>query len=517
MRICLLSREYPPDTGFGGIATFTKHLAHGLKNLGHEVVVVALAKDKAKIADDNGIPVHRVEAYPFTSKLSALNMCMPHSKYILLSFTALWDKFAQLHAEKPFDVIDTPELLADGIIPAVTQTVPQVIRLYTPHSKFIAEKLHNVVPSFDHQFVAMLERIAMLQAAVLTSPSNDLAEFVAGDLGIELSQIRIVRNPIDTEIFTTEGVKALPPTEKLRVLFVGRLEGRKGITYLIDAIPKIVKVCPNVEFVIVGDDTTTAEGMTSVLTGLKKSLAASDCAKYVKFIDRISLDELPSYYRSADISIVPSVYDNSPYTCLEAMSCGRPVIGTDAGGTKEYIEHNVSGLIIPACDSNAIAEACIKLLTDQSERTRLSEGARQRAVKHFDRTEIARQTVECYELAKSLHHERIESNAARTLYNHDYKQATKDAAALIEGLDKTIYDLLFQRSFRFRISHRWRILKARPKLFAAKLAAKFMRGSLRLIGTSEAKMPPMLKNIEASIDCKDRERLSGELAGKHEY
>jgi glycogen(starch) synthase len=517
MRICLLSREYPPDTGFGGIATFTKHLAHGLKNLGHEVVVVALAKDKAKLADDNGIPVHRVEAYPFTSKLSALNMCMPHSKYILFSFTALWDKFAQLHAEKPFDVIDTPELLADGIIPAVTQTVPQVIRLYTPHSKFIAEKLHNVVPSFDHQFVALLERVAMLQAAVLTSPSNDLAEFVATDLGIELDQIKIIRNPIDTKIFTTEGVKALPPTEKLRVLFVGRLEGRKGITYLIDAIPKIVKVCPNVEFVIIGDDTTTAKGMTSVLTGLKRSLAASNCAKYVTFIDRISLDELPSYYRSADISIVPSVYDNSPYTCLEAMACGRPVIGTDAGGTKEYIEHNVSGLIIPACDSNAIAEACIKLLTDQSERTRLSEGARQRAVKHFDRTEIARQTVECYELAKSLHHERIESNAARTLYNHDYKQATKDAVALIDGLDKTIYDLLFQRSFRFRISHRWRILKARPKLFAAKLAAKVMRGSLRLVGTSEAKMPPMLKNIEASIDCKNKKHLNNKLSGKHEY
>lgn len=515
MRICLLSREYPPDTGFGGIATFTKHLAHGLKNLGHDVVVVALAKDKAKLADDNGIPVHRVEAYPFTSKLSALSMCIPYSKYVLFCCTALWDKFAQLHAEKPFDVIDTPELLAEGIIPAVTQTVPQVIRLYTPHSKFIAEKLHNVVPSFDHQFVALLERIAMLEAAVLTSPSNDLAEFVAGDLGIKQSQIQIVRNPIDTQIFTPDGDKALPPTEKLRLLFVGRLEGRKGITYLVDAIPKIVAACPNVEFVIIGDDTTTAEGMTSVLTGLKKSLSDSNCAKYVTFIDRISLDALPSYYRSADISVVPSVYDNSPYTCLEAMACGRPVIGTDAGGTKEYIEHNVSGLIIPACDSNAIAEACIKLLTDKAERTRLSQGARQRAVKYFDRTEIARETVKCYELATRLHHERSQSKAAHSLYNHDFKQATGDAAALIDSFDKAIYDLLFQRSYRFRIAHWWRILKARPKLFAAKLTAKFMRNGLKLIGTSEAKMPPLLKNIEASIESKDRERLSG-IAGKHE-
>jgi glycogen(starch) synthase len=153
MRICLISREYPPDTGFGGIATFTKHLAHGLKNLGHEVVVVALAKDRNKVVDDGGVVVHRVEGYPFSTKLGTINLLAPYSKYVLLYCTALWDKFAELHDLKPFDVVDTPELLAEGIIPAITQVVPQVIRLYTPHSKFIAEKLHNVGPSFDHQFV----------------------------------------------------------------------------------------------------------------------------------------------------------------------------------------------------------------------------------------------------------------------------------------------------------------------------------------------------------------------------
>jgi glycogen(starch) synthase len=514
MRICLISREYPPETGFGGIATFTKHLAHGLKNLGHDVVVVALAKDKAKLADDCGIPVHRVEAYPFKSKLAALSMCVPYSKYVLFSCTALWDKFAELHAEKSFDVVDTPELLAEGIIPAVTQVVPQVIRLYTPHSKFIAEKLHNVVPSFDHQFVAMLERVAMLQADVLTSPSNDLAQFVAGDLGLPVEQIQIVRNPIDTTVFTPEGEQALPPTDKLRVLFVGRLEGRKGITYLVDAIPQVVAACHNVEFVIIGDDTDTAEGMTSVLAGLKKKLHESNCTQHVKFIDRITLDALPSYYRSACISVVPSVYDNSPYTCLEAMACGKPVIGTDAGGTKEYIEHNVSGIIIPACDVQALADACIKLLTDESERNRLSRGARERAVQAFDRTEIARQTVDCYNLATTLHNERKAARASRTLYHHDYSRATLDAATLIDAFDKSIYDLLFQRSYRFRVQHWWRLLKARPKLFGAKLLSKFSRNALKLVGTREEQMPHMLKELDTSIDSKDKERLSGKLAGK---
>lgn len=516
MRICLISREYPPETGFGGIATFTKHLAHGLKNLGHEVVVISLAKEKVSTADDNGVAVHRVEAYPFTSQLAALSMCIPYSKYVLFCSTALWDKFATLHAIKPFDVVDTPELLAEGIIPAVTQVAPLVIRLYTPHSKFIAEKLHNVVPSFDHQFVAMLERVAMLQADVLTSPSIDLAQFVAGDLGIELSKIQIVRNPIDTSIFTPEGPRALPASEKLRLLFVGRLEGRKGITYLIDAIPQVVAACADVEFIIIGDDTTTGEGMTSVLAALKKSLAQSNCQKYVTFIDRIALDELPAYYRSADISLVPSVYDNSPYTCLEAMACGRPVIGTDAGGTKEYIEHDQSGLIIPACDSGALAAACIRLLTDAAERTRLSVGARERAVKHFDRTEIARQTVACYDQAIALSTARKQSQAARTLYHHDFGRATADAANLIDSFDKSIYDLLFQQSYRFRLRHWWRILRARPKLFTVKLISKALRKALRFFGTKDEKMPLFLTNLEKSINLKDKERLGENLAGKHE-
>lgn len=503
MRICLISREYPPDTGFGGIATFAKHLAHGLKNLGHEVVVVALAKDKAKLADDDGIPVHRVEPYPFTSKLSSLCLCMPYSKYVLSSCTALWDKFAQLHAAEPFDIIDTPELLAEGIIPAVTQVAPQVIRLYTPHSKFIAEKLHNVLPTFDHQLIAVLERIAMLQAAVLTSPSNDLADFVAKDLGIPLERIKIVRNPIDTTVFTPEGEKALPSSDKLRILFVGRLEGRKGITYLIDAVPQVVQQFPNVEFVIIGNDTTTGEGMTSVLASLKKSLEASNCKKYVQFIDRISLDALPSYYRSADISVVPSVYDNSPYTCLEAMACGKPVIGTDAGGTKEYIEDGVSGIIIPARDTDALAKACITLLANKEERNRLSAGARERAVKYFDRTEIARQTVICYELAQSLYQQRKASPAAGSLYNHDYKQATLDAALLIDSFDKSMYDMLFQQSYRFRASHWLRTIKSQPRLFVAKILSRCSRLSLRLVGLKEHKVNELVKNLENSIGAKD--------------
>jgi glycosyltransferase involved in cell wall biosynthesis len=499
MRICLISREYPPETGFGGIATFTRHLALGLRACGHDVEVVCLAKEEARTLNDEGIPVHRVLPYDFKSKLSAVDRCMPYTKYLLTASTALWDKFAQLHADKPFDVVDTPELLAEGFMPAITRAAPLVIRLYTPHSKFIAEKFHNVSASFDHQNVAMMERVAMLQADALTSPSADLAAFVAGDLNYPLDQISIVMNPLDTTVFSPEGEKALPPTEKLRVIFVGRLEERKGISYLVEAIPTVVNQFKNVEFVIIGDDTATAKGGSSVLVQLKESLKKNGCESYVTFIDRVPLAALSNYYRSADISIVPSVYDNSPYTALEAMSCGRPVIGTSGGGTKEYVIDGESGLIIEPRDAGAIAQALVKLLSDEGERKRLAQNARTRAVANFDRKAVAAQTVQIYE--RAIAH--FVATHKRALYRQDYRQATADAALYLDSLNKCLYDLLYQTSIRFRINHWWQILKARPGLFVAKAVHRLMHSAHKLAGKRDDQMPSYVNNLEATIRTKE--------------
>ncbi|MBZ0186395.1 MAG: glycosyltransferase family 4 protein [Candidatus Obscuribacterales bacterium] len=462
----MITREYPPDTGFGGIATFSRHLAHGLKSLGHDVEVVSLTRELASLdtkSDDQGVTVHRVAQEWLGERLGTISFCMPYSRYTLMTSSSLWRKFLQLHMQKPFDVVDTPELLAEGFFPALTRALPLVIRLYTPHSKFIAEKLHNVKQSFDHEFVAAIERIAMLSADVLTSPSNDLASFVANDLNYDLESIEIVRNPIDPSQFNPEGEQLLAPNGNLRVLFVGRLEERKGIHYLIDAIPLVKEKFDNVEFVIIGDDTTNAEGQKSVLTQLKKRIQRDGTGAWIKFINRVPLADLPGYYRSADICIVPSVYDNSPYTCLEAMSCGRPVIGTTGGGTAEYLKDEQSGIIVPPRDHLAIAEALINLLGDEEKRKVMGASARQRVLAHFDRKEIARQTAELYVLAQERFAKR--NNAA--LYKKPAPDMLNDAVFMMRAFDQMIYDTLYQNSWRFRIRHWLRIIHKRPRLFVA--------------------------------------------------
>lgn len=502
MRICLISREYPPDTGFGGIATFANHLALGLTELGHEVEVVALArdKDKAKTVDAGGVRVHRVEAHEIEGALGAVALCMPYSRYVLRSSSALWKKFCEIHSKRPFDVVDTPELLAEGIVPAVTKAAPLVIRLYTPHSKFIAEQLHNVTASFDHQFVAMLERVAMLSADVITSPSDDLADFVSRDLNYPRQAIQIVRNPIDPDQFSPEGEQAILPDSRKLVLFIGRLEERKGIAYLINAIPRVVKEVPDVRFVIVGDDTNNGRGQKSVLAELKESIRLHDVERYVEFVPRVPLAELPNYYRSADICVVPSIYDNSPYTCLEAMACGKPVIGTASGGTPEYLVDGESGVIVPPRDPEAIAGALVALLTNEQERLRLGANARTRVLEKFDRREIARQMLELYRQAQNSFAQR----QATRLYRKELGEALPDADSLLYAYDMQLYDLLYAQSFRFRVKHWWTLIRNRPRLSLAKLFVRIARLGFHITGLQAEKARTFVNRLEGEILVKQR-------------
>lgn len=479
LRVCLISREYPPETGFGGIATFTRHLAHGLKEIGHDVVVVSLSKDVDKVIDDDGISIHRVSLTWIEKNFDSMNACIPYSHYVLSASISMWRKFLELHLAKPFDVVDTPELLSEGFFQALTRVRPLVIRLYTPHSKFIAERLHNVTPTFDHEFIAALERVAMTSADVITSPSLDLRDWVANDLHIDAEEIKIVRNPIDPNVFTPDGEKLLPSTEKTRILFVGRLEERKGIQYLVDAVPKIVAKNKNVEFVIIGDDTKNAKGQSSELDKLKATIERDGTGAFFQFINRVPLNDLPGYYRSADICVVPSVYDNSPYTCLEAMSCGRPVIGTTGGGTKEYLSAEESGIIVEPKDSDAIAQAILRLVDDPALRERMAKKARERTLQHFQRMEIARQTAELYELAE----QRFEASQKSIVYKKAPNAVVYDALYMMKTFDTMVFDTLYRFSYRFRIIYWWKLLKKRPGLFTAKMTLKAANIMSRLTGS----------------------------------
>lgn len=307
MRICLVSREYPPDSGWGGIASYTYQHAHALKNLGHDVEVIALAAydapaERTGKTMEDGIVVHRVPSKNTLENLTMMRISTPFTHFVFRNVFALSQTIFRVHQENPFDVAEVPEHLAEGLCPALTKLVPLVVRLHTPQSKFIAEGYHNITRNFDQEFVAMIERVAMLSADVITSPSEDMADYVSGDMCYPRDEIRIIRNPVNTEQFSPDGARALAEDGDLKVLFVGRLEERKGIHYLIEAIPNIVAACPRVKFVIIGADTSNAAGQTSTLAELQKLVKSSGCGDRVMFIPFVPLTQIADYYRSACVS-----------------------------------------------------------------------------------------------------------------------------------------------------------------------------------------------------------------------
>lgn len=501
MRICLISREYPPDTGWGGVGAYTYQSANALKKLGHDVEVISLTAESVNTSTpnktrltSNGITIHRVEWEEAMEELNLLLISAESSHLVLKSGIAIWKKFIELHGQNPFDVVEAPEHLAQGFFQSITKVSPLVLTLHTPHSKFVAENFHNVSASFDNQFICMLERLAMVEADLLLAPSEDLAGFVSSDTGIALDDIQIVRNPVNTQAFCPKGKRAIQNNNNIRVMFVGRLEERKGVQHFVRAIPSVLKENRNIEFLIVGNDTNTADNGTSMKAHLEKELKASGCLDSVTFVSHVPLHEMPEYYRSADISVIPSLYDNAPYTCIEALASGNPVIVSSFGGTKEYVVENVTGLVVPGANPDALKEAILSIANDEKKRSTMSKAARQYAVSVLDTTVYADNKIALYEQAIQNFYTRVK----RPIYNLPVHKALNDSVEILCALDQTIFDVLYNQSIEFRVKHWLRLLKTRPKLALGHLTLATLKTIRNTFGLKNHKFAT-IENLERSI------------------
>lgn len=495
MRICLISREFPPDTGWGGIGTFVHDLALGLKEIGQEVEVISLSKDgRNSVIDYKGVPIHRVAVDDSLDQYQMLLSVMPYSHSLLKALWSLHNKFLELNAQKKFDVVEVPEMFGEGVFLSLSKQCPLVVRLYTPHFKFIDDKLHLIDDAFDHQFLGLIEKLTLLTADVVTSPSSDLGDYVSQSVGFQEDEMVVIRGLIDTNRFCPEGPKALTDDSHLKVIFVGRLEERKGVYQLIKAIPEVVKQCPKVRFYLIGNDTKTAAGSKSVRAELEKELERNGCAKYVIFTGPVPHASMPEYFRSSDIFVLPSLYDNAPLTCLEAISSGTALIGTSAGGMKEYVVNGESGTIVPPADVPALANALIDLLSNEEKRKSYGVEARKRALELYDRKITAAKTVELYQFAKANY----DFKRRFALYRKNSEDLLPRSEDLLRAFDKMIYDLMYKRSLSFRLSYWYHMLKDRPKLFTANMALKAGTAISDLLGRDQ--LPERLEKLKQLID-----------------
>lgn len=400
MKICIVSREYPPETLWGGIGTFTYNLAHGLKNIGHDVDVICFTLAQDAIQDDEGITIYRISSpkMPFSKKT-----WWDFGKYSLFPFALFYSykimkKIDSLYEERRYDVIDFPEHIGEGFFSILFKRWPSLVRLYTPLSLIGELGLKKSTNFIDYFLFGIMEKYSIKKATIVNSPSRNLAALVADKFKFK-GEISILYNPIDTDKFAPKKEHSQPDSKTVNVLFAGRLEDRKGAHILARAIPKVIGAGKQVQFTLLGRDCDGVNGVSSMKDYIVSVLSREGGLDNVQFIDPVPYHLLVEQYLAADIMVVPSLYDNSPYTCLEAMSCGVPVIGTSAGGMPEYIDDGISGIIVPPNDAEALARAIVELVDDPEKRKDYGTAARNKTLSSFKREIVAKEITKLYSRA----------------------------------------------------------------------------------------------------------------------
>jgi glycogen(starch) synthase len=154
-----------------------------------------------------------------------------------------------------------------------------------------------------------------------------------------------------------------------RILFVGRLEGRKGADVLLDAIVRLIDRGSDVTLSLIGDDTLhTPSGRT-----LHQEFEHDhpELADRVSFLGRVDDDTLKLHYAQADVFVAPSRFESFGLMLLEAMMFAVPIVCSDIGGMREIIDGSGAGLLVPPDDPAALAAAIAELVSDGDLRVRM--------------------------------------------------------------------------------------------------------------------------------------------------
>lgn len=175
---------------------------------------------------------------------------------------------------------------------------------------------------------------------------------------------------------------------KVTILTVSYLIARKNISALLYALKKVVKMHPNVELKIAGHGPQEQE-----LRSLTKKLGLEDKVNFLGFIKHADVHKV---YQSADIFCLTSVEDPNPLVIKEAMSYGLPVVATEVGAVREYVDSSI-GLIVPPRDVSKLVQSINYLLEHKELRLKMAKKARQRAEKKYSWDRIIDQYISLYQ------------------------------------------------------------------------------------------------------------------------
>lgn len=392
MRICIVSRELAPFHG-AGIGTYVAAMARAWRDAGHEAHV--LTDDHAGFAaradhELPGITVHRVPTHPG-----------PGHDFARCS-SAIRDALGAIHARARFDAVEFPDYWAEGFAALAARAegrdpVPGAVvsvRLHTPTR--LCRELNDEPMDDRARELDAMEMACLGWADVLVSPSRALLDR-ARRMSPSSAPGVVVPYPFDVPSWSARG--GCDPRASEGIVFVGRLERRKGPDLLIRALVPVLRGRAGASATLIGGDTMTGPDGTSMRARLR-SMIPPDLEGRIRLVDHVDRSRLAEVARLARAWCLPSRWENFPNVCLEAMALGACVIGSDAGGMGEIITHEVNGMLFRSEDEAALGGALERALGDAEFAARLGAAAPARVADLCDPTAIVEQSVQALESAR---------------------------------------------------------------------------------------------------------------------
>jgi len=410
LKIGLLSYRGNPYCGGQGI--YLTYLANELIKLGHEIHVIVGPPWPLFL---KGATVHQVENFNFFGKkrdflppgnpfkifspLHFYEFCasrlgvFPEIK--AFSFRAFF-KLLHLARTHRFDILHDNQCLGYGMLLWKLLGVPVVSTLHHPLSidratwfeqpSTLKQKVKRVL-----YYPLLMQKIVSNHLDRIITVSHDSAREIHQAFGIPPEKIRVVYNGLDSREFAPIPGLAKKPNS---LIFVGNSEDRKkGLLYLLQALAYL----PESVSLTVVDGGAPQRSFAPMLVEKYK------VGRRVFFTGKIGPGDLVRLYGSAEIAVVPSLYEGFGFPAAEAMSCELPVVSSTAGALPEVVGNDGAGILVPARDGPALAKAIRRLLEDPELRRQMGQAGRRRVVNLFTWENAARQMVEVYREAIDAH------------------------------------------------------------------------------------------------------------------
>ncbi len=377
----------PPHLYFGGVERRIVETAKSLRNQVDTTVYSGTKAGFRKPASINGVHVvpcfstdalFPVDNWFFNNTLAGAADSIKADVYEahVVSGYGFLRTLRERGIRKPF-VQTVHGVLADEYVQAIQRGSPT-----------LRAKLAN----FFMWRLSKLEEESAKNATLTVTISKYSSEKIVQFYGVDRAKIRIVPNGVDTRRFKpSEGSEMIKRQigidSKLCVLFVGRLIPRKGLTFLVEAAKHIVKDYSQTIFLIVGDG--------PLKNHLIAHLEKTNLSNNFVFLGDVNETVLPALYNCADVFVLPSIQEGQGIALLEAQASAKPVVAFDVGGVGEAVLDKETGLLMKP-DSNALADAIMKLLASWSLRETMGNKGRKFVVDNFSWDVCAQKMLKVY-------------------------------------------------------------------------------------------------------------------------